>query len=77
MINEIDWSQCPELERFPGKVSGSWLFRGTRVPVSAVLMNLKDLSVDEVIAEFPSVSKEHVRAVMDFMARSVEAATAR
>ncbi len=77
MINEIDWSQCAELESVPGKLSGAWLFRGTRVPVSAVLKNLKNLSVDEVAAEFPSVSQEQVRAVLDFMARSAEATTAR
>ena len=29
----LDWSQCPAVERVPGKVSGEWLFKGTRVPV--------------------------------------------
>ena len=28
----LDWSQCPAVERVPGKVSGDWLFKGTRVP---------------------------------------------
>ncbi|MDQ2680167.1 MAG: DUF433 domain-containing protein [Candidatus Eremiobacteraeota bacterium] len=74
MTNQIDWSQCSELESVPGKVSGAWVFRGTRVPVSAVLKNLKDLSVEDVAAEFPSVTASQVRAVLDFIARSAEPA---
>jgi uncharacterized protein (DUF433 family) len=68
----LDWSQCTVLESVPGKVSGAWVFRGTRVPVSAVLRNLKELDVDEVVEEFPSVTQDQVRAVLDFIARSAE-----
>ncbi|MDQ2898289.1 MAG: DUF433 domain-containing protein [Acidobacteriota bacterium] len=68
----LDWSQCPELESVPGKVSGAWVFRGTRVPVSAILKNLKDLDVNEVVEEFPSVTREQVRTVLDFIARSAD-----
>lgn len=72
---EINWSQCPVLESVPGKVSGAWVFRGTRVPVSAVLKNLKDMGVEEVVAEFPSVTEMQVRAVLDFVALSADSAT--
>ena len=68
----LDWAQCPELESIPGKVSGAWVFRGTRVPVSAILRNLKDLDVDEVVEEFPSVTRDQVRMVLDFIARSAD-----
>jgi len=68
----VDWSQCSKLESLPGKVSGAWVFRGTRVPVSAVLRNLESLSVAEVSAQFPSVSKDQVCAVLDFLADSAE-----
>lgn len=68
----LDWSQCPVLESVPGKVSGAWVFRGTRVPVSAILKNLKDLSIDEVIQEFPSVTRDQVRTVLEFVARSAD-----
>jgi uncharacterized protein (DUF433 family) len=68
----LDWSQCPGLESVPGKVSGAWVFRGTRVPVSAILKNLKDLSLSEVVAEYPSVTREQVQAVLDFLARSAD-----
>lgn len=68
----IDWSQCPVLESVPEKVSGAWVFRGTRVPVSAVLKNLKNLTVHEVVQEFPSVTEEQVRTVLDFIAGSAD-----
>jgi hypothetical protein len=29
----LDWSQCPSVESKPGKVSGAWVFRGTREQV--------------------------------------------
>jgi len=68
----INWSQCPVLESIPGKVSGAWVFRGTRVPVSAILKNLEDLSINEVVEEYPSITREQVRAVLDFVARSAD-----
>jgi uncharacterized protein (DUF433 family) len=68
----IDWSQCPVLESIPGKVSGAWVFRGTRVPVSAILKNLEDLSINEVVQEYPSITREQVRTVLDFVARSAD-----
>ena len=65
----LDWSQCPAVERIPGKVSGAWLFKGTRTPVATVFENLEDgLSIDEVIAQFP-VNREHVLAVLEFTAK--------
>ncbi len=68
----IDWSRCPVLESVPGKVSGAWVFRGTRVPVSAILKNLKDLNVNEVVQEFPSITQDQVRTVLDFIASSAD-----
>ena len=38
----LDWNQCPAVERVPGKVSGEWLFKGTRVPVRPLFENLED-----------------------------------
>lgn len=49
----LDWSACPVLESVPGKVSGAWVFRGTRVPVSAILTNLKHSTLDELAENFP------------------------
>lgn len=68
----LDWSQCPEVERIPGKVSGAWLFKGSRTPVSVVFNNLQDgMTIDEIIEQFP-VSREEIKAALEFAARSLD-----
>jgi uncharacterized protein (DUF433 family) len=67
----LDWSQCPAVESVPGKVSGAWVFRGTRLPVAIVIENLEDLSVEEVMEQF-DVTREQIAAVLDFVARSLQ-----
>ena len=69
----LDWSQCPAVESIPGKVSGAWVFKGTRLPVATVIENLEDLSIDEVMEQF-DVTREQVAAVLDFVAQSLRAA---
>ena len=41
-MSALDWSQCPVVESVPGKVSGAWVFKGTRTPVAIVFENLED-----------------------------------
>ena len=60
----LDWSQCPAVESVPGKVSGAWVFRDTRLPVATVIENLEDLSVEEVMEQFDVTPQE---AMEDFM----------
>jgi uncharacterized protein (DUF433 family) len=60
------------VESVPGRRSGAWVFRGTRMPVSAVFENLQDMSVDELVEEF-GVTREQVQAVLQFVAHSTEA----
>jgi uncharacterized protein (DUF433 family) len=68
----LDWSQCPEVESIPGKVSGAWVLRGTRMPVSVIFENLEaGMTVDEVMEQF-DVTREQVNAVIDFVTRSLE-----
>ena len=69
----LDWSQCPAVESIPGKVSGAWVFRGTRMPVTTVFENLEAGASIEDIMEWFDVSREQVTAVLDFAARSLEA----
>ena len=71
MATTLDWSQCPAVESVPGKVSGAWIFRGTRVPVSAILEKLKTSSIEEILENF-HVTREQVQTVFDFAARSTE-----
>jgi uncharacterized protein (DUF433 family) len=70
----LDWSQCPAVESVPGRVSGAWVFRGTRMPVATVFENLEDgMTIDELLETFQGLTREQVQAVLHFAARSLEA----
>ena len=70
----LDWSQCSAVESVPGKLSGAWVFRGTRMPVAAVFENLEDgLTIDEIVKMFDGLTQEQVKAVLDFAAQSLAA----
>jgi len=63
----LNWSECSAVESVPGKVSGAWVFRGTRIPVSAVFENLEDgLTIDEVVQMFDGLTREQVKSVLEF-----------
>jgi len=67
----IDWSSCPAVERDPERVSGAWVFRGTRVPVAALFENIEDGAlVSQFVEWFPGVTLEQVRTVLEHAARS-------
>ena len=66
----LDWSKCPAVESIPGKVSGAWVFKGTRLPVATVIENLEDLSIDEVIEQF-DVTRDQITDVLEFIAQSL------
>jgi uncharacterized protein (DUF433 family) len=69
----LDWSQCPAVESIPGKVSGAWLFKGTRMPVAIVFQNLEAGASIEEIMEWFDLTREQITTVLDFAARSLEA----
>ena len=67
----LDWSQCPAVESVPGKMSGAWVFRGTRMPVKTVFDNLEaGMSLEEITEQF-DVTPEEVRAVLRFASESL------
>jgi uncharacterized protein (DUF433 family) len=71
----IDLSSCAAVERDPERVSGAWVFRGTRIPVAALFENLEDgIPVGDFIDLFPGVTIEQARAVLEHAARSAIAA---
>ena len=73
-----DRSTCPAVERTPGKVSGAWVFAGTRIPLSALYENLAGgATVREFVEWFPGVDEKQVRAVLEHEARSLKTALAR
>lgn len=61
-----DWHACRAVEQIPEKVSGAWVFRGTRVPVRALFENLRDgASIEDFLGWFPGVQREQVEAVLN------------
>jgi uncharacterized protein (DUF433 family) len=68
----LDWTKCSVVERSPEKVSGAWLFKGTRVPVKALFENLEDgARIDDFLEWFPGVTREQVEAVLEHAERSL------
>jgi uncharacterized protein (DUF433 family) len=60
-----DWTQCSAVERVHGKVSGAWIFKGTRIPVRALFENLESgATVDDFLNWFPGVTREQVTSVL-------------
>lgn len=63
---KADWSGCSEIEREAGKLSGAWVFKGTRIPVRALFLNLEDgATVDDFLEWFPGVTRQQVDAVLE------------
>ncbi len=70
----MDWSECTAVEQNPNKVSGAWIFRGTRVPVTALFENLEaGASIDDFLSWFPGVTKEQVESVLEHTIHTLEA----
>jgi uncharacterized protein (DUF433 family) len=69
----LDWSQCDAVESVPGKVSGAWVLRGTRMPVSSIFENIvAGASIDDLMEWFDGLDREQVKAVIEFAARSLD-----
>jgi uncharacterized protein (DUF433 family) len=72
-VAALDWSQCPAVESIPGKVSGAWVLKGTRMPVSVIFENLKaGANIEEIMEWFDGLDREQVEAVIEFAARSLD-----
>ncbi|MBL8214358.1 MAG: DUF433 domain-containing protein [Bryobacterales bacterium] len=69
----IDWSQCPAVESIPGKVSGAWVLKGTRMPVSTIFENLEaGANIDDIMEWFAGLDRSQVEAVIEFAVRSLD-----
>ncbi len=72
-IQAINWSQCPAVESVPGKVSGAWVLKNTRMPVSAIFENLEaGANIDEIMEWFHGLDRGQVQEVIEFAARSLD-----
>jgi len=73
-----DWNDCPAVERTPGKVSGAWVFSGTRIPLFALYENLAGgATIAEFVEWFPGVREQQVRSVLEHEARALRTAVER
>ncbi len=71
----LDWSTCSAVERISDRVSGAWVFRGTRVPVSALFENLEGgATLSQFLEWFPGVARVQAEAVLEHAAKSVQPA---
>ena len=69
----LDWSECPAVESIPGKVSGAWVLKGTRMPVSSIFENLEaGASIDNIMEWYDGLDRDQVKAVIEFAARSLD-----
>ena len=73
MAAPLDWSQCPAVESIPGKRSGAWVYKDSRMPVATVFDNLKSGASIEEVMEWFDVTREQVEVVLEFAARSLDA----
>ena len=73
-----NWNECEAVERVPGRVSGAWVFSGTRIPLFALYENLATgATVDEFVEWFPGVEERQVRAVLEHEAQTLRRALVR
>jgi uncharacterized protein (DUF433 family) len=69
----LDWSECSEVESVPGKVSGAWVLKGTRMPVAAIFENIAaGASIDDLMEWFDGLDRQQIRAVIEYAARSLD-----
>ena len=61
---KLDWSHCPAVESVPGKVSGAWVFRDTRMPVSIVFENLESGATMEEITDWFRLTRGQILAML-------------
>jgi uncharacterized protein (DUF433 family) len=71
----LNWTHCSAVERHPDRVSGEWVFKGTRVPVRALLENIEDgARIDDFQDWFPGVSRGQVDEVIRHAERGLTVA---
>jgi len=70
----LDWKNCRAVESIPDKLSGAWLFHGTRIPVSVLFENLEDgLTIREILVLYQGLTEGHIITVLEFISRNLAA----
>ena len=70
----MDWTDCPDVERIPGKVSGAWLVKGTRIRADDVVANAADFTPERIVAEiYPSLPLDRARRIVAYARKRANA----
>jgi uncharacterized protein (DUF433 family) len=72
-MDEIDWRECPDVERVPGRVSGQWTVVGTRILADGVIENADDSTPEQIDDMFPGLGVERARRIIDYARRHADA----
>ena len=68
----MHWNDCDAVEQDPQRMSGAWLFAGSRVPVTALFEHLEaGATIDEFVEWFPGVERQQVIAVLRHLQRGL------
>lgn len=63
----LDWSQCPTVESVPGKMSGAWVLKGTRMPVLAIFENLEaEANIEDILEWFDGLNRDQVKEIIHY-----------
>ena len=66
------WKNCPVVERIPGKVSGAWVFKNSRLALYVLYANLAGgATIDEFVKCYEGVEKWQVKAVLKHAAKEL------
>lgn len=67
------WSSCPAVQSIPGKRSGAWVLRGTRMPLSVIFENLQaGAKHRRHYRALSSLDRNQIKAVIEFPARGLD-----
>jgi uncharacterized protein (DUF433 family) len=70
----MDWTECSDVERIPGKVSGAWLVKGTRIRADDVTANAVDFTAEQIVTEiYPSLPPDRVRRILSYARKRANA----
>ncbi len=67
-VNEIDWKDCPDVESVPGRCSGAWVVKGSRILVQGILENAEEgLTAEEIATEvYDGLEIGRARRILDY-----------
>lgn len=74
--SEIDWTDCRDMERVPGRCGGDWTVVGTRILATCVTENMDDASAEEIDDMFPGLGVDRARRIIKYARQHAHHSTA-